>query len=334
VGWSFNWAQRRVQRAVDRIFYGGWYDYPGVIETISDALAGCTERSQVSNILTRQVPQMMQLGSASLWIGEPNATFPQTPPKQERFRFKFQSDVPAQWTVSAHKDGSDLSENDRRILNTLAYQAEIAINNVILIETLQTQVREIQFSREALAQTQHQLLRSREDERSRLARDLHDSPIQTLVGLNIQLGLLLSNPRIPEGVQASLGEMRAEVRGLLGALRQICTDLRPPILDALGLGVALQVHAEEWGQQNGIEIQCDISTNSNLNKLTDEVASICIVWPKKPWPISANTLRQKRCKSISTEMRRRSNSPFRITGAVSSNPPHSITCQHKTILDL
>ena len=71
-------------------------------------------------------------------------------------------------------------------------QAEIALNNAFLIEALRQQLDEIRASREALAQTQHQLLRSREEERSRLARDLHDSPIQSLIGLNIQLGLLLN----------------------------------------------------------------------------------------------------------------------------------------------
>ena len=282
VGWSFNAARMRVQRWVDQIFYGGWYDYPGVVETVSDALAGSTERSQIFAVLTRQVPEMMQLASANLWIGQANATYPQTPPQQERFRFKFQSEVPAQWTVSAHKDGSDLTENDHRILNTLARQAEIAINNVILIETLRTKLDEIQASRAALAQAQRQLLRSREDERTRLARDLHDSPIQTLVGLNIQLGLLLTTDSpLPagegpgvraDGLRNSLSEMRAEVRGLLGELRQVCADLRPPMLDALGLGAALRAHADEWGQQNNIRVHFDAPEDITLSKLPDEVA--------------------------------------------------------------
>ena len=279
VGWSFNGARMRVQRWADQIFYGGWYDYPGVVETVSDALAASTERSQIFAVLTRQVPEMMQLASANLWIGRANATYPHTPPQQERFRFKFQSEVPAQWTVSAHKDGSDLTENDHRILNTLARQAEIAINNMLLIETLRTQLDEIQISREALAQAQRQLLRSREDERARLARDLHDSPIQTLVGLNIQLGLLLSTSSLPPvvgegpiGPRETISEMRAEVRGLLGELRQVCADLRPPMLDALGLGAALRAHADEWGQQNNIRVHFDAPEDITLSKLPDEVA--------------------------------------------------------------
>jgi two-component system sensor histidine kinase DegS len=188
-----------------------------------------------------------------------------------RFRFKFQSQLPAQWTVGLHSDGDDLSETDHRILNTLARQAEIALNNVLSIETLRHQLDEIQISREALAQAQRQLLRSREDERARLARDLHDSPIQTLVGLNIQLGLLLSTGESAE-VEEALKEMRAEVRGLLTELRQVCTDLRPPLLDALGLGAALRTYANEWSQQENISMKFDAPENPKLSKLPGDVA--------------------------------------------------------------
>jgi len=279
VGWSFDWARTRVQRFVDRFFYGGWYDYPGVVETVSDALARSLAREEIRTVLTQQVPEMMQLRSGHLWIGESNATFPSVPPPHERFRFKFQSDVPAQWTVGPHQDGSDLSEADLRILNTLARQAEIALNNVLLVETLRRQLDELQASRETLTQTQRQLLRSREEERARLSRELHDSPVQTLVGLNIQLGLLLSSDSpLPQGermgvrAREALGEMRAEVRELLSELRQVCAELRPPMLDSLGLGAALRSQAEEWGQHHRVETGLDLPADEILRQLPDEVA--------------------------------------------------------------
>lgn len=272
VGWSFDWVRRNVQQWVDQVFFGGWYDYPGVVETISDALARCVERDQISYVLTRQVPDLMKLQSGDLWIGESNATFPSTSPVLERFRFKFQSEEPAQWTVGPHLDGDDLSENDRRILNTLARQAEIAINNVLLIETLRHQLDEIQDSRETLAQTQRQLLRTREDERARLARELHDNPIQSLVGMNIQLGLLLNTENFPSALLDSLGEMRAEVRELTSELRKVCSNLRPPMLDALGLGAALRVYIEDWSQEIDIEAKLDFEDDTILRELPEEVA--------------------------------------------------------------
>jgi two-component system NarL family sensor kinase len=166
--------------------------------------------------------------------------------------------------VGGRLDGDDFTPTDRRILHTLAHQAEIALSNVLLVEALQRRLDEIR-------EGQHQLLRSREEERARLARDLHDGPVQLLVGLNMQLGLLLSS-----GDDTPLfGELRAvrgEVRGLLSDLRQVCAELRPPMLDTLGLGAALRALTEEWREQHGKTVDLDLPPDAVLRSLPGEVA--------------------------------------------------------------
>lgn len=271
VGWTFDWARTRVQRLVDRLFYGGWYDYPVVVETITDALARSIDREQINDVLTRRVPDLMQLDGARLWIGDPKDTSPAMSSFSARFRFKFRSDVPAQWAVGLHRGGDDLSDMDRRILNTLARQAEVALNNALLIETLRRQLDEINASREALSLSQRQLLRSREDERARLARELHDSPLQSLVGLNIHLGMLLDTERITPPLVGSLNEMRAEIRRLSAELRQVCAELRPPMLDTLGLGASLRALTSEWSEQHDIDMQLILPPDATLRSLPDEV---------------------------------------------------------------
>ena len=193
VGLSFDWVRTRVQHWVDRLFYGGWYDYPGVVETISEALARCTDRTQLADVLTRQVPTLMQLHAGQLWIGEAATAAPSKVNLPHlQFPLVFQGKVRGRWTIGPRRDDEDFTTADRRILKTLARQAETALSNVLLIETLRQQLDELHASRETLAQAQRRLLRSREDERARLARDLHDGPLQVLVGLNLQTGLLLS----------------------------------------------------------------------------------------------------------------------------------------------
>ncbi len=272
IGWTFDWMRTRAQRLVDRLFYGGWYDYPAVVEIISDALARSNTREQITDVLANRISDLMQLSSSHLWIGNQNSTFPAASPMQTRFRFMFQADTPAQWMVGLHRDGDDLSGADHRILHTLAQQAEIALNNAFMIEKLRSQLDEIRASREELAHTQHQLLRSREEERARLARDLHDSPIQALIGLNIQLGLLLNSKEHNSATFESLQEMRAEVRQLSSELRQVCADLRPPMLDTLGLGAALRALVTEWSDQNTLETQLNLCSDANLRSLPGEVA--------------------------------------------------------------
>lgn len=272
VGWTFDWLRTRTQRLVDKVFYGGWYDFPVVVEMISDALAKSNTRDQISDVLTGQVSQLMRLNNSNLWINKPNSTFPSLISKKARFLHTFQTENPAQWTVDSHWDGDDLSVVDLRILHTLAQQAEIALNNIFLIERLRSQLNEIRDSREALAQTQHQMLRSREEERSRLARDLHDSPIQSLVGINIQLGLLINEKELGNSTLESLKEMRAEVRQLSSELRQVCADLRPPMLDTLGLSAALCALIAEWSEFYEVETKLNLCPDSTLQALPEEAA--------------------------------------------------------------
>ena len=124
-----------------------------------------------------------------------------------------------------------------------------------------------------IREAQRQLLRSREEERSRLARDLHDGPIQVLVGLNMQMGLFLTslgdaNPPPDE----PLTTMRTEVRALLSELRQVCAELRPPMLDTIGLGAALSTLAEEWSAQCEVRVTLDLPPDAALRSLPDDVA--------------------------------------------------------------
>lgn len=271
VGLAFDWSRTQVQRLVDRLFYGGWYDYPGVVETISDALSRTLERAQLADVLTRQIPALMQLHEGRLWIGEQGDALPEGAPPGLPFSFTFEDQVRGLWLVGPRRDGEDFSESDRRILKTLARQAEVALGNVLLVETLRRQLDEIRT-------TQRQLLRSREEERARLARDLHDGPIQVLVGLNLQLGLLLAQAESPPAYEKDsplaeeLRAIRAEVRSLLTDLRQVCAQLRPPMLDTLGLGAALRALAEDWSAQSGVAIHLDLPPDATLRPLSGEIA--------------------------------------------------------------
>lgn len=288
IGGSFAWTRTQIQRAVDRVFYGGWYDYPGVVETISDALARCIERAQLNEVLTRRVPELMQLEEGKFEVSDNAMSLraqrsnlqpaigdcfgAATAPRNDNtlhFPLAFQGEPRAVWRVGAHRNGEDFTASDRRILATIAHQAETALANVLLVETLRAQLDEIRASRETLARAQHQLLRSREDERARLARELHDGPLQDLVGLNMQLGLLLADDVSP--LTETLRTMRAEVRDLLTELREVCAELRPPMLDTIGLSAALRVLAEDWATQHHIPIQLDLAPDAALHTLPSEV---------------------------------------------------------------
>lgn len=273
---AFQPARTRVQRWVDQLFYAGWYDYPRVIESASARLARSREWADLAGILTQVVPAQMHLCGARLAVADRRAsTLEAAVQPALEMPLDCGDQARGAWILGPRRDGEGLSAEDRRILRTLAREAEISLSNVLLLEALRGQLDEIRASREALVQLQHRLMRSREEERGRLARDLHDGPIQALVGMNIQLGMLMPATG-PAGdgapIDEALQSIRGEVRSLLGELRQVCTALRPPMLDTLGLGAALRALAEDWSAHHGVVIQLDLSPDASLRALPDEVA--------------------------------------------------------------
>ncbi len=266
LGLVFDSLRARVQRGVDVLFYRGWYDYPGVVEKVSAALSRSLEWETLADILTVQMPGLMQLRGGALQVDE-QATPPLDPALQPQLRFPlyFEGQMHGVWVIGPRRDGQNFSTADQRILQTVAHQAEIAVGNMLLVEALRRQLDEILASRETLTRIGREMLRMRETERARLSRELHDGPIQTLIGLNMQLGML------PSATVAPFQEIRAEIKGLIAELRAVCADLRPPMLDTVGLGAALRVLGEEWAVQHTVGVDIETPPDVELRTLPGEV---------------------------------------------------------------
>jgi PAS domain S-box-containing protein len=99
----------------------------------------------------------------------------------------------------------------------------------------------------------------REEERTRISRELHDELGQQLTGLKLHLSWVGS--RLKEGRAAAI-EMIDDMRPLLdtaiASVRRISTELRPPILDDLGFSDAVTWHADEVSRRSGLKIVLDL----------------------------------------------------------------------------
>ena len=118
---------------------------------------------------------------------------------------------------------------------------------------------EIQGSREQLRNLSAHLQSVREKERTRIARELHDELGQLLTALNTGLVLLIK--KIP-GEQTSLHEQTGAMIDLVGmtmqTLKRIYMDLRPGMLDHLGLAVAVGWQAGEFEKRTGIRCKLKV----------------------------------------------------------------------------
>ena len=95
----------------------------------------------------------------------------------------------------------------------------------------------------------------REQERTRISRELHDELGQQLTGLKLDLAWL--NKRVKEGRELqpdAMDEMRSQLDEAIASVRRISTELRPPILDDLGFGEAVKWQAAEVAKRSGMEV--------------------------------------------------------------------------------
>lgn len=131
---------------------------------------------------------------------------------------------------------------DRRVLYILARQASITAHNVQLME-------DIRNGRDELSRAHRQLLLTRDEERQRLARMLHDNTVQQLLGIgymisDIKRELVKEQPGSPttQGIMAKLEAIRKEILGVVIQLRSMIGDLRPAGLAELGFARVLEDH--------------------------------------------------------------------------------------------
>jgi len=106
--------------------------------------------------------------------------------------------------------------------------------------------------------------RAQENERKRIARELHDDLGQRISALKMTLALYEAeiSKHVPAAVRDRLTgtkELATQLDGMATAMRRIAADLRPPVLDDLGLEAALEWMTENFELRYGVPAQCQIS---------------------------------------------------------------------------
>ncbi|HET8745330.1 MAG TPA: histidine kinase [Ramlibacter sp.] len=116
-----------------------------------------------------------------------------------------------------------------------------------------------------------QLLRLQEDERRRIAHELHDELAQECVAIRVEAAGIEDEARargLP-GVAGGARAIREAVDRLHGGVREMLTRLRPPVLDALGLEASLHALAGGWSRRHGIA--CSVQVEGACDGVADEI---------------------------------------------------------------
>lgn len=119
-------------------------------------------------------------------------------------------------------------------------------------------------TREALQILTGKLLQAQEEERKRIARELHDGLNQQLAMLTVELELLARQVPEATALVESLLNLRQRAEGLSDDLRNITHQLHPAVLEHLGLISALLSYCAEFSQHEGIHIWFTVEQDLGL----------------------------------------------------------------------
>lgn len=108
---------------------------------------------------------------------------------------------------------------------------------------------------EQLRGMSHQILQAQEDERRRISRELHDVIVQTLVGISVHVAAMAQGAEgIPRSLQLKIARTHRLVEKSVELVHRFARELRPTVLDDLGLIPALHAHLKNFMEDTGIRV--------------------------------------------------------------------------------
>jgi signal transduction histidine kinase len=147
--------------------------------------------------------------------------------------------------------------NSERQLRTLAETLEIQVR--VRTQQLEERNAEVLLQTEQLRELSNRLLRTQDDERRRIARELHDSVGQIVTALSLNLASITPRVKRHAVIGKSINESLDLIRQLGNEIRTISYLLHPPLLDENGLSVAIEWYAAGVSKRSGLQIGLEIS---------------------------------------------------------------------------
>lgn len=250
----FQPARAQLQRGINHLLYGHRDDPYHVLSRLRMRLEQVVDPVSTLPEVTHGITEALRVPYAAIELADAGAAAstgadtPSTRPvashgrpdiAPEAFPMTYQRQVVGRLLVSPRSAASPFTRAERQLLRDLAAQAGMAAYNVRLTT--------------ALRRSRERLVRSREEERRRLRRELHDGLGPALAGMMMQVGaahaVLTGTP--PGDIRPILGGLERQLQLCVGEVRRLVDDLRPAVLDELGLIGALRSRAEAFAAPGG-----------------------------------------------------------------------------------
>lgn len=130
---------------------------------------------------------------------------------------------------------------------------------------------EVRASRQQLRALTSRLQKVREEERTSIAREIHDELGQALTGLKLDMAWMKHRLPRDKEVMSQCASIIGRIDQTIDAVRRIATELRPSVLDELGLAAAVEWQGQEFSTRTGIKVDMDILVDGDA--ISDELGS-------------------------------------------------------------
>ena len=233
----FQPVRDRLQRGVNRLLFGERDDPYVVLSQLTRQLRQTGEPGLTLPAVAATITRALKLPYAAIELsdgdaGRTVAASGRASMETESWPLLYQGEIVGRLLVAPRSPGEAFTPRERRLLQDIATQAGAVAYSARLLAALQG-------SRE-------RLVLAREEERRRIRRDLHDELGPSLASqtfmLDTAIDLLKADPMAAAEVLQTLKSRNQE---LVGDIRRLAYELRPPALDELGLLGALRAHTSQ-----------------------------------------------------------------------------------------
>jgi signal transduction histidine kinase len=222
----------QLQQLVDRLLYGDVRDPYRALQRLADRTHHAPTVQVVLEQLAATTAASLRAPWAQATAGGQTAQSGIRPAGSQELVVELMSGETSLGALSAAAaPGRRLGPGEQRLLSALGRHGGVAVSAVLLSEDLKA--------------SRQRLVTTREQERQRLRRDLHDELGPTLAGLTMQLGTVHRLVRTePHAAEERVMRLQDFSRAALETVRRLAQGLRPPALDELGLAESLRRLAE------------------------------------------------------------------------------------------
>jgi PAS domain S-box-containing protein len=193
-----------------------------------------------------------------------------------------------------------IAKDGRRVPVEVSSRAIYENGVIVGVQGTARDITERKQAQDALQMFSRQLIEAQEEERRRIARELHDQIGQVLTAVKMNLHTV---QRVCNGTESGtyIRDNIEAVDEALRLVRDLSVDLRPPLLDDLGLVTALHWYVDRYAKRTGIDADVIIKLQDQNERFSRELETACFRIAQEAL---TNIVRHARAKRVSVRLRK------------------------------